>query len=240
MAIPPAQGGAAVQGAPAREPAFNLPALWITADQIDNAKKLGYTVVDPVGILGTHLTEVIRKYAYELFSRQDAKQVVDRVAREQPKLIEDLVPKQLSLATVQKVFQNLLRERVSIKDAVTILEAMGEASALTRNTSLLTEYVRQANRRSIVKPLLNPAGDLPVYFLDSEIERLVESSVEHGEHNSQFNLAPQQIRSIVDRITHTVPDDRFRDCDRDQLRGQTICETNDRKRVAILSRDSEQ
>ncbi len=205
MAIPPAQGAAAIQGASTHEPAFNLPALWITADQIDNAKKAGYTVVDPVGILGTHLTEVVRKYAYELFSRQDAKQVVDRVAHDQPKLIEDLIPKQLSLGTVQKVIQNLLRERVSIKDATTVLEAMGEASALTRNTSLLTEYVRQANRRAIVKPFLNQAGDLPVYFLDSELEKMIEASVEHGEHNSQLNLAPQQIRSIVDRITHAVP-----------------------------------
>lgn len=205
MAIPPAQGAEAISGVPAREPAFNLPALWITTDQIDNAKKAGYTVVDPVAILGTHLAEIVRKYAYELFSRQDAKQVLDRVAHDQPKLIEDLVPKQLSLAVVQKVFQNLLRERVSIKDAVTILEAMGEGSALTRNTSLLTEYVRQANRRAIVKPFLNEAGDLPVYFLDSEIERAIEAAVEHGEHNSQLSLPPQQIRSIVDRITHTIP-----------------------------------
>ncbi|HEY7304272.1 MAG TPA: flagellar biosynthesis protein FlhA [Bryobacteraceae bacterium] len=205
MAIPPAQGANAISGVPAREPAFNLPAFWITADQIDNAKSLGYTVVDPVAILATHLTEIVRNYACELFSRQDAKQILDRVAHDQPKLIEDLVPKQLGLAVVQKVFQNLLRERVSIKDAVTILEAMGEGSALTRNTSLLTEYVRQANRRAIVKPFLNDAGDLPAYFLDSDIERTVESAVEHGEHNSQLNLAPQQIRSIVDRITHAIP-----------------------------------
>ncbi len=205
MALPAAQGVESISGVPTREPAFNLPALWITTDQIDNARNAGYTVVDPVAVLGTHLAEIVRKYAYELFSRQDAKQVLDRVAHDQPKLIEDLVPKQLSLAVVQKVFQNLLRERVSIKDAVTILEAMGEGSALTRNTSLLTEFVRQANRRAIVKPFLNEAGDLPVYFLDSEIERTIEGAVEHGEHNSQLNLAPQQIRSIVDRITNTIP-----------------------------------
>ena len=205
MAIPPAQGTEAIPGVAAREPAFNLPALWITADQIDNAKKAGYTVVDPVAILGTHIAEIVRKYSFELFSRQDAKHVLDRIARDQPKLVEDLVPKQLSLAVVQKVFQNLLRERVCIKDAVTILEAMGEGSALTRNTSLLTEYVRQASRRAIVKPFLNDAGELPVYFLDADIERTIEGAVEHGEHNSQLNLPPQQIRSIVDRITHTIP-----------------------------------
>jgi len=205
MAIPPAHGAQVIQGVPTREPAFNLPAFWITADQIDKARSLGYTVVDPVAILATHLTEVVRKYAFELFSRQDAKQLLDRVAHDQPKLIEDLVPKQLGLATVQKVFQNLLRERVSIKDTVTILEALGEGSGLTRNTSLLTEYVRQANRRAIVKPFLNDAGDLPVYFLDPEIERTIEGAVEHGEHSSQLNLDPQQIRFIVERITHSIP-----------------------------------
>jgi flagellar biosynthesis protein FlhA len=205
MAIPPAHGAQGIQGVAAREPAFNLPAFWISADQIDKARTLGYTVVDPVAILATHLTEVVRKYACELFSRQDAKQLLDRVAHDQPKLIEDLVPKQLGLATVQKVFQNLLRERVSIKDTVTILEAIGEGAALTRNTSLLTEYVRQANRRAIVKPFLNEAGDLPVYFLDSEIERTIEGAVEHGEHSSQLTLNPQQIRFIVERITHSIP-----------------------------------
>jgi flagellar biosynthesis component FlhA len=105
----------------------------------------GYTVVDAVSVLGTHLAELIRRYAHELFSRQDAKKLLDRVALEHPKVVEDLVPKLLPLATVQRVLQNLLRERVSIRDAVTILEALGEAAVTTRNPVLLTEYVRQAH-----------------------------------------------------------------------------------------------
>jgi flagellar biosynthesis protein FlhA len=205
LAIQPAQNAIAIPGTPTKEPAFNIPAVWVATDQIDAARKLGYTLVDPVGVLGTHLTEVIRKHACELFSRQEAKRVLDRVGQDQPKLIEDLVPKQLSLATVQKIFQNLLRERVSIKDSGTILEAIGEGAAMTRNTVLLTEYVRQAIRRALVRPYLNPAGDLPAYFVDPEIERAVESTVEHGEQGSHLTLAPQQMRSIVDRFSQSIP-----------------------------------
>ncbi|HEX3681813.1 MAG TPA: flagellar biosynthesis protein FlhA [Bryobacteraceae bacterium] len=205
LAIPPTQNAAPVPGTPTHEPAFNLPAAWVTPDQIDRAKALGCTIVDPVSVLGTHLTEVVRKYACELFSRQDAKRVLDRVGQDQPKLVEDLVPKQLALATVQKVLQNLLRERVPIRDAGTILEAMGDGAAITRNTALLTEYVRQAIRRSIVRPYLNPASDLPAYFVDSEIERSIEAAAEHGEHGSHISLAPQQIKSIVDRFSRTLP-----------------------------------
>ena len=105
---------------------------------------------------------------------------LDRVAQDHPKVVEDLVPKQVSLAAVQKVIQNLLRERVSIRDSVSILEALGKAAAMTRNPVLLTEFVRQPIRRNVVKPHLNPVGDLTVYFVDAEIERPIEGAVEHA------------------------------------------------------------
>ncbi len=195
----------AVQGTATHEPAFHIPAFWITPDKIDAARQAGYTVVDPVSVLGTHLSEIIRRYACELFSRQDAKKVIDRVAVDQPKLIEDLVPKQISLGVAQKVMQNLLRERVSIRDANTILEALAEAASMTRNPILMTEFVRQAIRRSLVKPLLNAGGELPLYFCDPEIEQAVEKAIEHGEQNSHLNLAPQAIRRIVERFTAAFP-----------------------------------
>jgi flagellar biosynthesis protein FlhA len=157
-------------------------------------------VVDSSNIVGTHLMEIIRRHAYELFSRQDAKKFLDRVAEENPKLVEDLVPKLLSLAVLQRVLQNLLRERVSIRDAVTILEALGDAGNMTRNPVLLTEYARQALGRAIVQPYISPKGDLPAFFLDSSVEQAVESSVEHGEHSSQMNLAPPKIREILERF----------------------------------------
>ena len=189
-----------IDGIPTREPAFGMAAFWIASESAERARPAGYTIVDTISILGTHLSEVARRHAYELFSRQDAKKLLDRVAEEQPKLIEDLVPKLLSLAVVQKVLQNLLRERVSIRDASSILEALGEAAPITKNTMLLTEYVRQAIRRQVVKPLLDPAGDLPAYLLDQTLEQGIESAVEHTENSSHVNLSPQRVRDLQERI----------------------------------------
>ena len=207
LAIRPSSesGMRAIEGAATMEPAFGIPALWVRSEHAERARNEGYTVVDASNIIGTHLMEIIRRHAHELFSRQDAKKLLDRVGEEHPKIVEDLVPKLLSLAVVQRVLQNLLRERVSIRDAVSILEALGEAGNVTRNPVLLTEYVRQSLGRSIVQPYLGPKGDLPAYFLEAAVEQAIESSVEHGEHSSQMNLAPQKIREILDRVSKRVP-----------------------------------
>ena len=132
-------------------------------------------------------------------SRQETKLILDRVAQDNPKVIEDLVPKLLPLASVQKVFQNLLRERVSIRDSVTILEALSEAGAMTKNPILLTEYTRQAIRRLLVQPHLNTAGELPAFFVDSQIEQAIESGIQYTEQSSHMNLAPQRLRDIAER-----------------------------------------
>jgi flagellar biosynthesis protein FlhA len=204
LAISTGEGSPPLEGRPTREPAFGMAAFWIPADRAERARNSGYTVVDAVSVLGTHLAELIRRYAHELFSRQDAKRLLDRVAVEHPKVVEDLVPKVLPLAVVQKVLQNLLRERVSIRDAVSILEAMGEVAGSTRNPILLTEYVRQSIRRAVVKPYLNRGGELPAWFLDPALEAAVESATEHGEQNSHLALAPQTIREILNRISARV------------------------------------
>jgi flagellar biosynthesis protein FlhA len=186
-------------GIATREPAFGIPAVWVPAERAEPARALGYTVVDSVSIIGTHLTELIRRHAFELLSRQEVKNILDRVAEDNPKLVEDLVPKLLTLAAVQRVLQNLLRERVSIRDAVTILEALGDAGAMTKNPVLLTEYVRQAIRRLLVRPFLNQANELPALFVDPQIEQAIETSLEHNEHASHSNLPPQRVREIVDK-----------------------------------------
>jgi flagellar biosynthesis protein FlhA len=204
LAIPGAQIDHALDGQPTREPAFGIGAFWIPIERAERARQSGYTVVDGVSVLGTHLSELIRRHAYELFSRQDAKRLLDRVAIDNPKVVEDLVPKVLPLAAVQRVLQNLLRERVSIRDAVSILEALGEGGAATRNTMLLTEFARQAIRRSLVKPYLNRTGELPAWFLDPALEQTVEAAVEHGEQTSHLSLAPQAVRDIVNRIAARV------------------------------------
>ncbi len=204
LAIHPGGAAQPLEGIPAKEPAFGIQAVWIPSSTADNARSRGYTVVDGISVLGTHLAELIRRHAFELLSRHDTKNILDRVTEDSPKLVEDLVPKLLSMAIVQKVLQNMLRERVSIRDSVTILEALGEGAAMTKNPILLTEYVRQAIRRMLVKPYLNPNGDLPAFFVDSQIEQAIETSVEFNEHAGHINLPPQKIRDILDRVTRAV------------------------------------
>jgi flagellar biosynthesis protein FlhA len=198
-AAEPPPGGRAT-----KDPAFGVAAWWVPASQAESVRAKGYTVIDPLSVLTTHLAELIKRFAYELFSRQEARKLLDRVSIENARVVEDLVPKLLPLATVQRVIQNLLRERVSIRDAVSILEALGEAVPATRNPVLLTDYVRQSIRRVVVKPYLNANGDLPAYFLDQPLERLAEGGVEHGESNSSLALAPNALRDLLDRLGRGV------------------------------------
>jgi flagellar biosynthesis protein FlhA len=181
-----------------------LPAIWIRQDQTAKARSSGYTVVDAVSVIGTHLSELAKKHAHELFSRQDAKNFTDRVAQDNPKVVEDLVPKLLPLATVQRVLQNLLRERVAIRDSVSILEALSEAAQSSKNPVLLTEYVRQSIRRAIVQPLVNAQGEVSAYLLAPAVERAVESTVEHGEMTSILTMAPDAIREILAKLGRKI------------------------------------
>jgi flagellar biosynthesis protein FlhA len=201
LAIPVGKSDPPPGGKQSKEPAFGMTGWWVPSDQADAARRKGFTVVDAVSVMGTHLSELVRRHAHELFSRQDAKRFIDRVAAEQPKVVEDLVPKLLPLSAVQRVLQNLLRERVSIRDSLTIVEALGEAAVTIRNPILITEYVRQCLRRIVVKPYLKASGELPAFLVSPAIEQLVEGAVEHGEQNSHLTLAPQAIRDILQRIT---------------------------------------
>ncbi len=204
LAIPSAGVDGSVQGAPTKDPAFHLAALWIPADRASFARSRGYTVVDDVSVMGTHLSEVVRRHAHELFSRQDTKNFCDRVAQSNPKVVEDLVPKMLSLSVIQRVLQNLLRERVSIRDSVTILEALSEGAQMTKNPVLLTEYVRQAIRRAIIASHVNQQSELAAYLVEPAAEHAVEAVVEHSEHNSVLGLPPQAARDMVGRITRKL------------------------------------
>ncbi len=193
-----------IDGVPTKDPAFGIPAFWITVDQVDAAKSKGYTVVDAIGIIGTHLSELIRRHSHELLTRQDTKGFLDRVADENPKVVEDLVPKLLSLASVQRVLQNLLRERVSIRDSSSILEALSEGAAITKNAVLLTEYVRQTIRRLLIKPYANASGEILGYFLDPVLEQTLESGIDHSENTSVLTLNPTTVRDVAARITRAV------------------------------------
>lgn len=204
LAIPTSKDCPKLDGIPTLEPAFGISAMWIPEQNAESARAAGYTVVDAVSVLGTHFSELARRNAHELLTRQDAKKILDRIAEENPKVVEDLVPKLLPLATVQRVFQNLLRERVSIRDAASILEALSEGAAISKNPVLLTEYVRQAMRRSIVKPLLNNDGSLLAFLSDPALDAMVERSVSHSESNSVLGLAPRQAQEVIERVQTAV------------------------------------
>lgn len=204
LAINPGQAQGKLDGTPTEEPAFGLPAIWVPVDQVDKARVMGYTVVDPANVVATHLTELIRRHAHELLTRQDTSRFLDRVRDEHPTLIEDLVPKLLPLSVVQRVLQNLLRERVSTKDAVSILEALAEAAGTTKNPTLLTEFVRQALARTVVKPYLNEKGELAAYFLEPGIEQTIQNAVEHSELTSRVALAPNTITGFLEKVNKTV------------------------------------
>ena len=212
LAINPGHAQGKLEGAACREPAFGLPATWIAATDVDKARVMGYTVVDAANVVATHLTELIRTYAHELLTRQDTNSYLDRIREENPRLIEDLVPKLLPLSLVQRVLQNLLRERVSIRDGVSILEALAEAGATTKNATLLTEFVRQAITRTLVKPYLNDTGELPAFFMDPAIEQTIQAGVEHTEIMTRLMLAPKTIGEILQKVKQTVG----------QLQGPTI------------------
>ena len=198
LAIPGAHAQPLREAKPTLDPAFGQPASWVPSALADESRTRGYTVVDATSVIGAHLAEIIKKYSCEMFSRQDAKNYCDRVAQENPKVVEDLVPKLLSLAAVQRVLQNLLKERVPIRDSTLILEALSEAAATTRNQVLLTEFVRQSIRRVLVEPHLLPGRELRVAVLEPETEEAVEKSVHHHDQTSVSSMPPHQVRGLVD------------------------------------------
>jgi flagellar biosynthesis protein FlhA len=160
----------ALAGTPTREPAFGVAALWIARALESQALTSGYAVVDQTSVLSTHLAEVIRLHAYELLTRQETKRLLDRLSESHPKLVEELVPKMLSLGEVQKVLQQLLREQVSVRDLPSILETLLDAAATNKHPVMLVEAARQGLGRALVRPLLSDDGGLRVLTLDHNIE----------------------------------------------------------------------
>jgi flagellar biosynthesis protein FlhA len=204
LAINPGTASATIEGTPAREPAFGLPALWIRADQRDAAGTAGYTVVDPTTALSTHLSEIIRSFLPDLLTRQQVKEMVDRVAQSSPRLVEDLVPKVLGLGEVQRVLKQLLRERVPIKDLTSILEALADASATTRDADGLNESVRSALGRAICRQHQTEAGDLPTINLAPSLEERLLQAVVRTEQGTVLAIDPNDAQQMATRIARAL------------------------------------
>ncbi len=185
-----------IDGIETIEPAFKLPALWITEGQRERAEAMGYTVVDPPSIIATHLTEVIKMYLDELLTRQDVKTLINNVGENHPTLVEELVPKIMSVGDIQKVLMNLLREGVSIRDLVTVFETLADYALTNKDPDILTEYVRQALKRSISKKFFDEETN-QVLTLDPSIEQQIMDSVKKTEQGMFLSLDPSIVESLL-------------------------------------------
>ena len=204
LAINPGTATRPIDGPQTREAAFGLPATWIAEDQREVASSAGYTVVDPTTALSTHLSETIRAFLPDLLSRQQVKEMVDTVAQTAPKLIEELVPKLVSLGEIQRVLRQLLRERVPIRDLVTILEAVSDAAAVTKDADAITEAVRSAIGRAICRPYQNDKGELSVIGVAPGLEEKLMASLVKTDQGAVLALDPQQAQSIAARIAKAI------------------------------------
>lgn len=190
MAMNPGLAEQEIEGIPAVEPAFGLPAIWISAEDQEQAEVLGYTVVDPNSVIVTHLSEVIRSHAHNILSRQDVQLLVDHVKDENPALVNELVPDLLSLGEIQHVLQNLLRERVSVRDLVTILEAIADQARTTKEPDLLSEHARAALGRQLTSQYLGDDGRLSVLTLGPDWQQELTHSVAQTERGVGLSLEP--------------------------------------------------
>ena len=204
LAMHPGEEPQAGLGIPTTEPAFGLPAVWVSADTKDQAQLAGYTVVDLPTVIITHLTEVIKRHLHELMSREEVQKLLKRFAETSPKVVEELVPTLLSLGGVQKVLQNLLREQISIRDLLSILETLADYAPITRDPVLLTEYVRQSLARSITKQWQTAEGDIPALMLSYELEDTLTKAIQHTEHGSYLAIDPKLAQRFITELTRTV------------------------------------
>jgi len=206
LAMNPGTATATLPGQPTTEPAFGLPALWIPASSRDSAASSGYTVVDAMTVLVTHLSEVFRKHASEILSRQDVQVLLDRVKVQSPALVDGVVPDQITLGEVHRVLRMLLRERVPIKDMPTILEALSDASALTRDPVMLTEHVRSALARHITEQHREADGKLYVVVVDPRVERAILDRVRTTEAGAVAAPDPHFVQRLATEAGRMLED----------------------------------
>jgi flagellar biosynthesis protein FlhA len=203
LAMDPGIAEGEIEGIDTLEPAFGLPAKWIEEDHRERAEFMGYTVVDAPSIIATHLTEVIKQYGHELLGRQEVQSLLDNLRERNPVLVDEVVPKLLSLGELQKVLANLIRESVSIRDMVTILETLADYAGIVRDPDLLTEYVRQALSRTITQRFI-PDNKGQVITLDSQLEKDIMDSVQQTEHGSYLSMPPDKTQRVYSSLSREI------------------------------------
>ncbi|MCX7779286.1 MAG: flagellar biosynthesis protein FlhA [Negativicutes bacterium] len=204
LAMNPGTAFESIPGIETVEPAFGLPALWIQERQREQAELAGYTVVDPVSVLATHLTEVIKSHAHEIIGRQEVQTLIESVKQNYPAVVDELIPGILSIGDIHRVLANLLRERVSVRDMVTILETLADYGTITKDPEILTEYVRHALARHISKQYVQ-GNTLTCLTLDPHLENMISTSVQRTEHGSYVTLDPSTMQLLVNSLTAELP-----------------------------------
>ena len=205
MAMNPGFVEEEITGIPTYEPSFHLPAIWITEGQRERAESLGYTVVDPPSIIATHLTEVVRTHIAELLSRQDVNNLINNLKENNSTVVEELVPKLLSIGDIQKVLQNLLSEGISIRDLLSIFEILADHAAATHDTDVLTEYVRQGLKRAISSKYFPANETTSVVTLDPKVEQEIMGAIKQTEQGAYLTLDPERTKAII-QATETETD----------------------------------
>lgn len=204
LAMSPGIDDELVVGIDTIEPAFGMPALWINDEMKERAELSGYTVVDPPSVVATHLTEIIKKHAHELLSRQDTKALIDNIKTTQPALVEDLIPAVMSIGDIQKVLSKLLKEKISIRNLGIILETLADYGNVTKDPDVITEYVRQALARQITNTFTQVGEPLRVISVGPGFEKAIADAVQHTEHGSYLALDPERTQMIYHALSEQV------------------------------------
>jgi flagellar biosynthesis protein FlhA len=207
LVIVPDEAGVKINGIQTREPAFGLPAVWIPDRDVENVQARGLVVVDAATVVTTHITEVVKSHVEELLGRQEVQAIVDSLAASYPKIVEDLVPKIVPIGTLQKVLQRLLKERVSIRDILLIIETLADYIHITKNIDILTGYVRQSLARTITRQYQDRDNTIHVIMVSPEIEDIISRSVQHTEYESFVSPDPGLIRNFIESAHKLM--DRF-------------------------------
>ncbi len=204
LAMDPGNATKKIEGIETMEPAFSLPALWITEMQKEDAMVAGYTVVDPATVIATHITEVFRRNLSEFLGRQEVQSLLDTLAKTAPRVVDELVPNVLQLGQVQKVLQNLVKENVSIRDMLTIVETLADYGQANKNPDTLTEFVRERMARTIIRPYLDEENALVIMTLDPQADRVIQESIRNTEGGAFLALNPAVAQKFITNINQVI------------------------------------